>query len=221
MPRPGGSETLLSSRVVTTIDNVPQLPSVIALHDPTQCDCGPDPRRCITDLEAFCRAILNDHMAIGARTKTGGYTGSFQLSPYDLEECVGDLISEAWDAARKFDGRGRLAGWVTTNMHWRITDWKRNRYGSTRYGRAPIELTDHERDLVATIVDFTGPEVLDLIRLVEEPHKTTLERIVIPVVFGVKTFEDYSDDSGLPLADIHARVRRLGRYVQERRLLAA
>lgn len=209
----------------TTLHAVPLLNGVLTIHDPTTCDCGPNPRRCIPDVEAFCRSILNEQTHTGAKTASG-FSGGFTFTPHDYDECLTDLVSIAWEEQRRYDGRGRLAGYLLWILNKRVTDWKRSHYGSTRYNRPVIELTDDERHLAAAVVDFTGPEVIDLIRSVDEPHKTTLERIVIPIVFGEKTLEDIAapfrrGGTGLSTSDIRARIRRLGTYLEENQLLAA
>src|SRR6266511_5646819 len=82
------------------------------------CDCHP-----ILDLEAFVGAVVAAHFGAGTKRQNGTLTGSPWLSPEDREDVRQYLLGEAWIASRKFDGRGRLTGFVLAQLHFRATDW--------------------------------------------------------------------------------------------------
>src|SRR6266511_5523419 len=97
------------------------------------------PAYCIRDLERLCRQVLNSHLRAGAR-KNGELPGSQPMSDADYDDALAFLIETGWEVAQDFrvedDGRGtnKLAGWTVWVLHRRIVDYRRKRYGSTRYG---------------------------------------------------------------------------------------
>lgn len=114
-----------------------------------QRDCRPDD--CILDAEDFARSVLNDHIAFGARRTDGTFTGAAPLSAEDFTDCLTDLVAASWQASTRFDGRGRLAGYVAWKLHKEITDWKRRRWRSTRYLDKPITETPYDDELNGAI----------------------------------------------------------------------
>lgn len=188
----------------------------------------------IDDVEAFCRAALDEHLATGKRRRDGSSTMPAQLSAADYEDALAYLVSTVWEASEQFnpidDGRGtnRFSGYAITIIHWRIVDWKRTRWRSTRYHAGIVEeLTGDERDLIATFVDFTTAEVLDLVNSIElagdedEQHRDTLHKIVVPMVLEEQTIEDFAIRSGIGVKAIRQRLGRLRRRLETTDLLAA
>lgn len=203
--------TRSTSPRVATLSRVSMLHGTLELHD-------------VRDVEALCRTVLHDHLATGKRTANGGTTGPSSLSDHDFEDALAYLVTIAWKASERFDGRGRFSGYLVQLLHRRIVDWKRERFGSTRYTSRPIvELTSQDRELVATITDLTEPEILDLVNTIElsHPARTTLRRIVIPLVLEHRSIEDYADRSGIPIAQINRDIGRLRRELETKQLLAA
>jgi DNA-directed RNA polymerase specialized sigma24 family protein len=43
------------------------------------------------------------------------------------------MVAVAWESSRRFNGNGRLNGYVLWILHKRIVDWLRRRYGATRH----------------------------------------------------------------------------------------
>jgi DNA-directed RNA polymerase specialized sigma24 family protein len=178
----------------------------------------------VEDVESFCRSVLTEHLATGVRKASGGSTGPSSLADHDYEDALAYLVVEAWRASVKFDGRGRFSGYLVQRLHRRIVDWKRERFGSTRYASRPvIELTDQDRDLVAELTDLSGPEVLDLVNSAELTLRSrrTLERVVLPIVFEGRSVEDYAERSGKPVTQINREVAALRRELEQKELLAA
>src|SRR6266545_5364115 len=112
------------------------LAGVLTLHDPS-CSDRCRPTYCISDLEALCRSVLNDHLCAGVKKggRISGPTSPLTLSQYD--DALVYLIETGWELAQRFNGRGRLAGYVQSFLFMRIVDWRRHTFGSSRYGPAP------------------------------------------------------------------------------------
>lgn len=96
------------------------------------------PAYCIADLESLCRSVLNDHLVAGVkkRGRISGPTSPLTLSQYD--DALVFLIGAGWELAQRFNGRGRLAGFVQSFLFMGIVDWRRQTFGSSRYGPVPV-----------------------------------------------------------------------------------
>lgn len=178
----------------------------------------------VEDVEAFCRAVMREHLAVGVKTNAG-YSGHSRLTPHQQDDLLAYLIETCWRLSQKYhgkdDGRGKLrfSGYALPILHKRCVDWKRMEFGSTRAGfRASIELTDDERLYVADLVDLTGPEILDLVNSVEigEYHRETLKRIVLPAVREQRTVEEYAKYSGIPRSELDRRIGALRREFERK-----
>jgi hypothetical protein len=126
------------------------LNGVIALHD-------------IEDVEAFCRAVIHDHLAFGVRT-LNGLSGPSELSADDRDELLQFLIVTAYRYSERYhgldDGRGKLcfSGYVIGILHKRVVDWKRSRWRSTRYLKEPVVEMSYDDELgYAVHHDVDGP----------------------------------------------------------------
>lgn len=196
----------------------------LELHAPgcptKPCYCDP-----ILDTYAFCRAVINDHLHVGARLANGQYTGPFHLSASDIEQLEQELVLAAWQAAQHFNGGGRLNGWVLYKLNYAVTDYKRKWLGSTRTNPRPtVELTADERHLVAEQADFTRPEILDMVNSVElAPSHRRIFQIIATAVTQYGRFDpvDYATRSGQPLSQVRRELNALRRELERKHLLAA
>jgi hypothetical protein len=118
------------------------LAGVLTLHDPS-CSGSCRPAYCIADLEALCRSVLNDHLLAGVKKggRISGPTSPLTLSQYD--DALAFLVGTGWELAQRFNGRGRLAGYVQSFLFLRIVDWRRATGGSTRYG-TPLQFVEYD-----------------------------------------------------------------------------
>jgi len=48
-----------------------------------------------------------------------------RLTPDRRQDAIAHLIEQAWIEARRFNGKGRLGGFVTARLRWRLLDWYR------------------------------------------------------------------------------------------------
>jgi hypothetical protein len=65
----------------------------------------------------------------------------FLLTAEQRGDAVAHLISAAWHEAQRFNGAGRLGGFVTTRLRWRMVDWSRLEVDAdSRRGGRPFEL---------------------------------------------------------------------------------
>jgi DNA-directed RNA polymerase specialized sigma24 family protein len=123
---------------------------VLSLHQ-AGCDgrhCVPD--KCIADVEKLARSVLSAHERGGVKRNGSLDRPGMTLTESDREDLLAYLVSTAWQLAQKFEpGRGRLAGYVVQNLHRRLIDWTRVRFGSARYPSSKI---------VAVLVTLT-PEI--------------------------------------------------------------
>lgn len=53
----------------------------------------------------------------------------FMLTAEQRGDAVAHLITCAWHEAQRFDGRGRLGGFVTSRLRWRMVDWLKAEIG--------------------------------------------------------------------------------------------
>jgi hypothetical protein len=54
------------------------------------------------------------------------------MSDDRMADAIGYLIEHAWIEGNRFDGRGRLAGFVTARLRWRLVDWYRDEFERRR-----------------------------------------------------------------------------------------
>jgi hypothetical protein len=114
------------------------------LHDPA-CDgrCGPS---CIGDVESFAYATVTRHYRQGVR-RNGSVPGDcVRLSDDELEEAVAFAIATVWETSLRFNGNGRMSGFVLQRLHFRLIDRERARRGagtSTRDGAPPISIESY------------------------------------------------------------------------------
>jgi DNA-directed RNA polymerase specialized sigma24 family protein len=133
----------------------------VELHAPqcrgaSCCSCDP-----IENLEAFVRAAVLSHLGVGSKRRSGELTGDIQLSSTDVEELICELIGVGWDASRRFNGNGRLDGYVLWILHKRTIDWLRKTFGSTRYGARPEIVPYDEGPSSAAEVGYNGAASYD------------------------------------------------------------
>jgi len=55
------------------------------------------------------------------------------LQKHRRDDAIAFLIANTWLEGRRFNGRGRLAGFVTARLRWRLLDWYRGRPGACEY----------------------------------------------------------------------------------------
>jgi DNA-directed RNA polymerase specialized sigma24 family protein len=122
------------------------LAGVLTLHDPS-CTGECRPACCIADVEKLARSVLSAHERGGVKRNGGLDRPGMTLTESDREDLLAYLVSTAWQLSQRFDGRGRLAGYVVQTLHRRVVDWVRVRFGSTRYPSSKI---------VATLVPLTS-----------------------------------------------------------------
>jgi DNA-directed RNA polymerase specialized sigma24 family protein len=147
---------------------VSMLADVVTLHDPS-CSGECRPSYCISDLEALCRDVLNDHLAEGVRT-SGGISGPTKtLTPSEYDDALCFLIGTGWEAWQRFnpvdDGRGsnRVAGYATWILHRRVVDWRRRTFGYARNGTARqlVEYDPRQHDAVHWDPELGGGREID------------------------------------------------------------
>jgi DNA-directed RNA polymerase specialized sigma24 family protein len=203
----------------------PQLPLTLALHAPQcparrglQCHCDR-----IDDVYAFCQALVNDHLAVGARRANGSFTGPCHLTRVQVDDIVQDMVSVAWAASERFNGNGRLSGWVVFKVTKGITDWRRHEFGSTRYGPRPLVESADEIELSSDLGDLTAAEVRDLVNGedLSRQSRRTLERVALPMALDGASLEDYAERSGKPLGQVKRELGALARELEEAGVLVA
>lgn len=77
--------------------------------------------------------MIDAHISGGSKTSKGLQGGAGWLTAVQHQDLQAFLISEVWQTAARFDGRGRLAGWTVWIAHKRVVDWLRVELGSTRH----------------------------------------------------------------------------------------
>jgi DNA-directed RNA polymerase specialized sigma24 family protein len=169
------------------------LTGVLTIHDPS-CSGRCPPAYCIADLEALCRSVLNDHLGVGVkkRGRISGPTSPLTHSQYD--DALGFLIGTGWELAQRFNGRGRLAGYVQSFLFMRIIDWRRRTSGNARYGPPPqfVEYNPWQHDSVHWDPDLNGgreieveamsaeaQKALELLRPLSEDETLTLGQLAV------------------------------------------
>jgi len=55
------------------------------------------------------------------------------LQKHRRDDAIAFLIANTWLEGRRFNGRGRLAGFVTARLRWRLLDWYRGRPGACEF----------------------------------------------------------------------------------------
>jgi DNA-directed RNA polymerase specialized sigma24 family protein len=182
-----------------------------------QCHCDR-----IDDVYAFCHALVNNHLAVGSRRANGSFTGPCHLTPAQVDDVVQDMAVVAWRAAERFNGHGRLSGWVTFKVAKGITDWKRSTLGSTRYGSRPLIESADEIELSSELADFTETEIRDLVNGdLSWQSRRTLERVALPMALDGASVEDYAERSGKPVGQVKRELRTLARELEAAGVLAA
>lgn len=140
---------MTTTRTPATVARVSMLNSVLSLHD-------------IANVEAFCRAVIDDHVAFGVRTANGLSGPTKALTPEDREDLLQYLVMTTWRYSERYhgkdDGRGKLcfSGYVIGILHRRVVDWKRTRWRSTRYLKDPVIETPYDDELSAPFTTTTS-----------------------------------------------------------------
>jgi DNA-directed RNA polymerase specialized sigma24 family protein len=135
---------MTTTRAAATLARVSMLNGVLTLYD-------------IENVEAFCRAVIDDHLAFGVRTANGLSGPPTPLSPDDRDDLLQYLIATTWRYSLRYhgkdDGRGKLcfSGYVIGILHRRVVDWKRTRWRSTRYLKDPIVETPYDDELSGAV----------------------------------------------------------------------
>jgi hypothetical protein len=145
------------------------LAGVLTLHDPS-CSGECRPAYCIADLESLCRSVLNDHLVAGVKRR-GRISGpTSPLTPSQYDDCLVFLLGTGWELAQKFNGRGRLAGYVQSFLFMRVVDWRRRTFGNSRYGPAPqfVEYDPRQHDTVHWDRKLNGGREIDVEALTPE-----------------------------------------------------
>lgn len=186
------------------------LPEVVTLHDPAcsgRCDF-----RCVTDLEKFCWDVAARHLGAGAKSRLSGRLqgGGGWLTATDADDLHTYLISVAWRESTRFraddDGRqsNRLSGWLLMKCHYGVTDWLRQRLGSTRYGPLPdlVPYVADVHDNGAVVHDeYPSDDELDL----SDAARAAL-KLLAPLADGVSQ-KALAERTGVPPSQIGKAVQ--------------
>jgi DNA-directed RNA polymerase specialized sigma24 family protein len=120
----------------------------------------------VGDLVAFCGSVRVAHLGVGVKRSDGTVNGQLTLSSADREDLTAYLIGRAWELSQRFDGRGRLAGFLTQRLHFACTDWTRARFGSTRWGPVAVFTPTADPGVYVTgtwlDAEFDDSDALDL-----------------------------------------------------------
>ena len=177
------------------------LPRPVELHNP-RCvgACAPDD--CIADLEALCRSVASAHSRGGVRI--GGHLEpTRQVGDSDREDLVAFLIAAAWQASTRYSGKGRLAGFIVQRLHWGVTDWKRQTFGSNRWRPLP-DLVAYDptlHDQAHYDDESTNDSELDVDAL-SPAARFALENIIRPIVERDETQVSYARRMGVPASRV-------------------
>lgn len=128
------------------------------------------------------------------------------ISDSAFEDLVDFLIGHGYEAARKYNGHGRLNGYVLSILHFRATDWTRHEFGSTRDGRRRLTFEPYDAELHDRPGDDDDPSdvagrELDADALSAE-GRGLLENIIRPIVASGETQVGYAGRMGVPVSRV-------------------
>jgi hypothetical protein len=90
----------------------------------------------VLDVEGLCKHVANEYLE-----RRRAY-----LTDDQHAELLGYLMLAAWTEAGRFNGTGRLLGFLESRLKWRCTDWYRTYFGRGKTPRPQVVSLDSLRD---------------------------------------------------------------------------
>lgn len=78
------------------------------------------------------------------------------LNEVRRQECIAHMIAACWMEAKKFNGKGRIGGFVVSRLRWRMFDWMRTELRAYYDGDLSLNVTDDDLQIGGWQLDGSG-----------------------------------------------------------------